>query len=223
MLEKLPNGELVETGFEPKKILCLGLNYMSHIKEMGKSPPSEPIIFMKPSSSLIGHEGEIVIPKDIGTVHHEIELAVIVGWKVKEVEENRAMDYVYGYAVFIDVTARDVQARAIKEGLPWLLGKGLDTFAPISHIVCKDYVPDPHNLALKLWVNGKLRQSGNTKEMVFKIPYIISYISRFITLEPGDIIATGTPSGVGIIKPGDIIEAEIENIGKLRVKVSSKC
>jgi len=220
LLEKdLKSGRVLETGLKPSKIVGIGLNYMSHVKEAGLEPPDEPVIFLKPPSSLIGNGDVIIIPDDIGSVHYEVELAVVIGWRARKVSAQEAMSYVYGYGVFIDVTARDLQMACMKKGTAWALSKGFDTFAPISPIVKRDYVEDPHNLELKLWVNGELKQHGNTSDMIFKIPELIEYISRAMTLEPGDIIATGTPSGVGPIKPGDQLKATLSNLVELTVRV----
>ncbi len=203
---------------KPSKIVCLGRNYAEHAKEMKSEIPSRPVIFLKPPSALIGPDENIILPKDSKNVHHEVELAVIISQKAKNVKIEKAMDYVLGYTILLDITARDLQDEAKKKGLPWSVSKGYDTFAPIGPRVVDGKI-DPHNLEIGLKVNGEIRQKGNTAQMIFKIPEIISYISSIMTLEPGDIIATGTPSGVGRIENGDIIEAWIEGIGVLKEKV----
>ncbi len=203
----------------PTKIVCLGRNYAKHAEEMRSEVPREPIIFLKPPSSLIGPEEKIILPEKSKNVHHEVELAVVIGKRAKNVGVEDAMDYVLGYTILLDITARDLQDEAKRKGLPWSLAKGFDTFAPIGPRVAAAGEIEPHNLEIGLKINGKVRQRGNTSDMIFKIPEIISYISSIMTLEPGDIIATGTPEGVGKIEHGDVIDAWIEGIGTLRVYV----
>jgi len=198
------------------KIVCVGQNYREHIREMMSEAPSEPVLFLKPSTSLIGPRDTIRIPPGIGMVHHEVELALIIGRACKNVPPENAMEHVSAVAVFNDVTARDLQTAARKAGLPWALAKGMDTFAPMSETVPLEVVGDLGSLDLELRVNGELRQKGNTSQMIFPPNELISYISRFMTLEEGDIIATGTPSGVGPLRPGDLVEASIPNVGELR-------
>ncbi len=196
------------------KIICIGQNYAEHAKELNFPVPTEPVIFLKPPSALIG-DGEAILVPDVGRVDHEVELAVVMRKRTKNVSEKEAAGCIGGVAVFNDVTARDVQSRAKKAGMPWALSKGMDTFAPMSEPVSIDRVPDIHHLDLELRVNGQLKQKGNTGDMVFSPERLIEYISRFVTLERGDIIATGTPPGISPIKPGDLIEAEIRGVGKL--------
>ncbi|MCG7840685.1 MAG: fumarylacetoacetate hydrolase family protein [Methanomassiliicoccales archaeon] len=201
------------------KIICVGQNYRAHIKEMSSDEPIDPVLFLKPSTALIGDGRTIIIPPDIGTVHHEIELALIIGRSGRNISADKGLQYVRSVAVFNDVTARDMQAVARKAGLPWSLCKGMDTFAPISDPMPLREVGDLHSLDLELKVNGELRQKGNTAQMIFTPEELISYISRFMTLERGDIIATGTPSGVGPIKHGDEVYASIPGVGSLTNKV----
>lgn len=210
----------------PRKIICLGLNYSDHAEEGGLKPPDRPILFSKPPTAIIGHEEPVIYPKISSSIDYEVELAVIMGKKGREIPEVKAYDYVAGYAVFNDVSARDIQ---FSDG-QWFRGKSFDTFAPIGPcLTLKDQVPDPQNLKMQMKVNGEIRQDSSTKNMFFKIPYLISFISDVMTLEPGDIIATGTPSGVGIyakpeprlLKVGDIMEASIEKLGILRNPVKS--
>ncbi|MBN2090496.1 fumarylacetoacetate hydrolase family protein [candidate division KSB1 bacterium] len=201
----------------PSKVICLGRNYAAHARESGNEPPSEPIIFAKAPSSLIPHQGTILIPKGIGRVDHEVELAVIIGKTGKSIPESNAMDYVAGYTIVNDVTARDRQFAEIKASQPWFLSKGLDTFGPIGpYLVPKDQIPDPHKLDITLKINGEIKQKSNTSNMIFSIPELIAFISRFMTLNCGDIISTGTPEGISPLKDGDIVEAEIPEIGILR-------
>jgi acylpyruvate hydrolase len=198
------------------KIVCVGQNYKAHIKELKSEIPQEPVLFLKPSTALIGDGDTIVVPPHLGRVDYEVELAVIIGKKCKHVPATEALSYVDSAAVFNDVTARDVQSVARKNGLPWSLAKGMDTFAPMSATLPIAKVKDLQDLHLELRLNGEIRQNGSTSMMIFPVEQIISYASRFMTLEAGDIIATGTPEGVGSIKDGDLIEAKIDGVGKLR-------
>jgi 2-keto-4-pentenoate hydratase/2-oxohepta-3-ene-1,7-dioic acid hydratase in catechol pathway len=152
-------------------------------------------------------------------LHHEVELGIVIGKKCKSIKKNKALDYVLGYLLALDITARDIQDAAKKNGLPWSIAKGFDTFAPISDIVLKEIVKNPQNLDISLKVNGQLKQKSNTSFMIFSIEEIVEFISEIMTLEPGDLILTGTPEGVGEIKSGDIIEANLENIGSLKIFV----
>ncbi|QLH74943.1 MAG: fumarylacetoacetate hydrolase family protein [Methanomassiliicoccales archaeon] len=197
------------------KIVCVGQNYREHIKELKGEEPSEPVIFLKPSTALIGDGEPIIIPKGIGRVDHEVELALIVGKAGKNIPREEALSHISHVAVFNDVTARDVQTAYRKAGLPWALSKGIDTFAPMSRPVLLSSVPDIHHLRPRLVVNKEMRQDGRTDQMIFPPEVLIEFITRYMTLEVGDIIATGTPSGVGPILPGDIVEASIEGVGKV--------
>lgn len=203
----------------PTKIVCVGWNYRPHIVETDAVLPNEPIIFTKPPSCII-HDGEdIVIPDGVTNVQHEVELALIVGRRCKNVPESDALGYISHVAVFNDITARDMQTSARDIGNPWSLAKGMDTFGPIS-----DYVPidgiDVTSLRLSLDVNGLRKQDGNTRDMIFTPAFLISYISRFMTLEPGDIIATGTPEGISEIRSGDVVRATIDGIGSIANRVA---
>ncbi len=207
---------------EPTKIVCLGKNYAEHAKEMKSEVPSEPMFFCKTLNCLILNNQPIIYPRFIFDndkyrgIDHEVELAVIVNKKCKNVSINDAYNFILGYSVFLDITARTMQKidRDLKN--PWYRSKSFDTFGPIGpRIALTKEIPDPHDLNIQLKVNGQIRQSSNTKHMIFKIPELIEYISKFVTLEPGDIIATGTPEGVGPIQPGDVIEASIEGIGTI--------
>jgi 2-keto-4-pentenoate hydratase/2-oxohepta-3-ene-1,7-dioic acid hydratase in catechol pathway len=198
------------------KIVCVGQNYREHIREMRSDEPTEPVLFLKPSTALISDGEAILIPEGIGMVHHEVELALIVGKGGRDIAERDALSHISHASVLNDVTARDVQSAARKAGLPWALAKGMDTFAPLGERVPLDRVPDLHSLDLELRVNGEPRQKGNTAQMIFPPERLISYITSFMTLEPGDVIATGTPSGVGPLKPGDMVEATVHGVGTLR-------
>ena len=206
-----------ETGEKiyPTKIICLARTYRKHAEEMNSEVPSEPILFLKPPSAIIHSSEKIVIPEISKKVHYEGELAVIIGKNGKNIPKEEAHSYISGYSAFLDITARDLQSYAKSKGYPWSISKGFDTFAPVSPVTKKEYVDDPHNLSIKLWVNDQIRQNSNTKYMIFTIYEIIEYISRIMTLEKGDVIATGTPEGVGEIKRGDRIVLEIEKVGKL--------
>lgn len=201
------------------KIFCLGLNYEKHINEMDGKKPTEPVIFMKPATAVIGSGDDIIIPLISKNPHYEVELVVIIGKGGKNIPESEAYKYIIGYAVGIDVTLRDIQKKAKEQGRPWTVAKGFDTSAPISEVVRKEQIKNPHNLNLKLWINSELRQSGNTKDMIFKIDEIISYLSKIFTIEKGDIIFTGTPEGVGKLQNGDEVCAEIEGIVDLECNV----
>ena len=201
------------------KLVCLLRSYRAHADEMGSAPSVEPEFFLKPSTAIVHDGDEIILPVESNEVHHEVELAVIIGKGGKNIQKEGAMDHVLGYAVFIDVTARDIQTRAKKAGKPWSISKGYDTFAPISDIIPKEDVEDPHGLDIWLKVNGEFRQRSNTRNLLFSIGDIIEYVSGIMTLEPGDIIATGTPEGVSPIVAGDVVEAGIEKVGTVKVMV----
>lgn len=202
----------------PSKIVCIGLNYASHAKETGATPPTEPVIFLKSSTALCGPFDDVVIPKNSVKTDWEVELAVVVGKKASYVSEADAMSYVAGYCLHNDISEREFQ---LERGGTWDKGKGCDTFAPVGpYLVTKDEVADPHHLNLWLSLNGKKVQNGNTSDFIFNIPQVISYVSHFMTLLPGDIISTGTPHGVGLgmnppvyLKPGDIMELGIDGLG----------
>lgn len=204
----------------PPKILCLGRNYREHAKEFQNTVPEQPMFFAKLTSALLPHEGNIRLPENIGRVDHEIELAVVIGKTACRVSAEEALDYVAGYTIANDISARAMQKEAMAKGQPWTLSKGMDTFLPIGpFLVPADAVDDPHNLEMELTVNDQTRQKSSTANMVHRIPDIIAYISRFVTLQPGDIICTGTPEGVGPIVPGDLVQAKIEGLGVLRNQV----
>ena len=201
------------------KILCIGRNYAEHIRELGNEAPTAPVIFMKPASSVIGEGETIVIPAYSGDCHHEAELALLIGKRGKDVPPERVMEHLAGFGVAIDLTLRDVQEELKKKGLPWEITKGFDTACPLSAFVPRERVGDPQDLAIRLSVNGELRQDGSTALMIHSINAIVSYMSGIFTLEPGDVILTGTPAGVGPLKAGDQVVAEIPGVGSLRVSV----
>jgi len=210
----------------PTKIICVGTNYMDHIKETKLDIPKEPVLFPKTLNCLVSNNKPIIYPKFLfdnrkyNRVDYEVELAFIIKDKCKSVPKEEAYNYILGYTVFNDITARKMQAKDIVSKLPWFRSKSFDTFGPIGpRIVDTDELKDPHNLNIELRLNGEVKQSSNTMYLLFKIPKLMEYITTFFTLEPGDIIATGTPSGIGPVQPGDLIEATIEKIGTLTNKV----
>jgi len=200
----------------PTKILCLGRNYRAHAAELNNTVPEAPMYFAKVPSSLLPHQGSIRIPAGVGRVDHELELALVIGKRGANIPESKAMEHVAGYTIANDVTAREMQREEQKKGKPWTLAKGMDTFCPLGPwLVPAGSVADPHNLTLELKVDGEVRQKGSTADMVYGIPELIAYISRFMTLEPGDLLLTGTPEGVGPILPGNRIEGTIAELGTL--------
>ncbi|MFD2161267.1 fumarylacetoacetate hydrolase family protein [Paradesertivirga mongoliensis] len=224
-LPKIPEGSRIGSPVgRPSKIVCIGLNYADHAKETGAPLPPEPVVFMKASSALVGPFDNIVIPKNSEKTDWEVELAFVIGKKASYVEESEAMEYVAGYCLHNDVSERAFQ---LERNGTWDKGKGCDTFAPIGpFLATKDEISDPDNLRLWLNVNGQKMQDGNTKTFIFKIPFLVSYLSQFMTLLPGDIISTGTPAGVGLgfnppvyLKPGDVVELGIDGLGTSTQKV----
>jgi len=201
------------------KIVCLARNYAEHAKELGNETPAAPVLFMKPASSVIGDNGVVQIPAWSQECHYEVELAVLIGKTAHKVAVEAAMEHVAGYGVAIDMTLRDVQNQLKSKGLPWDIAKGFDTSCPLSDFVPASSVPDPHNLTLRLAVNGEPRQNGTSSDMIHRVPQIISYISGIFTLEPGDVILTGTPAGVGPVQAGDTMDAEISAVGRLKIFV----
>ena len=208
----------------PSKIVCIGLNYADHARETGAALPPEPVIFMKSSTALCGPYDNIVIPKNSEKTDWEVELAVIIEKKASYVSEESAMTYVAGYCLHNDVSERAFQ---LERNGTWDKGKGCDTFAPMGpYLVTKDEIPDVNRLRLWLSVNGKMMQDGSTSNLIFNIPFLVSYVSQFMTLLPGDIISTGTPAGVGLgfnpaiyLKAGDVVELGIDGLGTSRQQV----
>lgn len=213
------SGEQIAVG----KILCVGANYLDHIAEMnpGKTPaaPSEPVIFMKPSSAIVRTGGVIVRPDVPGEMHHEVELIAVISKRAKNLSEKEAAGYVLGYGVGLDLTLRDLQATAKKAGRPWTIAKGFDTSAVVSDIEDAGKVVRPYELELRLWVNDSLKQKGSTGGMIFKVPFIVAFLSKFFTLERGDIIYTGTPPGVGPLVDGDRVRAELGDVATVEARV----
>lgn len=218
---KLPATEINRLGCpvkRPSKIVCIGLNYSDHAKETGATPPAEPVIFLKSTTAIIGPNDKVMIPRDSLKTDWEVELAVVIGKKASYVEESEAMEYVAGYVLHNDISEREFQ---LERGGTWDKGKGCDTFAPIGPwLVTKDEVADVHNLRLWLTLNGQTMQDGNTANLIFNVPHLVAYVSKFMTLLPGDIISTGTPAGVGLgmkpnvyLKSGDVMELGIDGLG----------
>jgi 5-carboxymethyl-2-hydroxymuconate isomerase len=201
------------------KIVCLARNYAEHARELGNETPAAPVLFMKPASSVIGDGDAVRIPAYSQECHYEVELAVLIGTQARNVTVDKALEYVAGYGVAIDMTLRDVQNHLKAKGLPWEIAKGFDTACPLSDFVPASAVADPHALNLKLAVNGEGRQNGFSSDMINRVPQIIAHISAIFTLEPGDVILTGTPAGVGQVRAGDVIAAEIVSVGSLTIPV----
>ncbi|MCL5073073.1 MAG: fumarylacetoacetate hydrolase family protein [Actinobacteria bacterium] len=218
-----PDAKFNISNYFPGKIVCVGMNYKSHISEQDGRFPSKPVLFAKATSSIIKDRENIFYPPEVKELDYEVELAVIIGSKMKNISERDVLNHIYGYTIMNDLTAREIQKN---EG-QWFRAKSFDTFAPIGPVIVpKNKIQDPQNLHLKSYVNGKLRQNSNTNDMIFKVFELISYISKSMTLEAGDLIATGTPAGVGafmkekkFLLPGDEVICEIEKIGKLVNKV----
>lgn len=213
---------------DPQKIICLGLNYRDHAAESNMPIPTEPILFSKYPSALIGHGEAIQLPEQSAEVDYEAELVFVIGRPGRDIPRARAMEHVAGYAVGHDVSARDWQLR--KPGGQWMAGKTFDTFAPVGpYLVTADEVPDPHALGIRLRLNGATMQDSSTSQLIFRIDETIAYLSRIVTLEPGDLVFTGTPPGVGMarkppvwLKPGDVAEVEIDGLGCLRNPVEAR-
>jgi len=201
------------------KMLCLGRNYVAHAAEMKAEVPRLPVVFLKPSSALPAEPGKVRFPAFARELHHEVELVVMIGSRAKNVTAESAMRHVAGYAVGLDMTLRDIQAEAKRQGLPWTVSKAFDDSAPVSPFVAPERVSDPHDLVLRLKVNGALRQRSSTGMMIFRIPEIIAYLSTVFTLDPGDLVFTGTPEGVGPVARGDLLEAELEGVTSLSVHI----
>lgn len=196
-------------------IFCVGQNYAEHAKEMGSAVASTPVIFLKPTSAVIENGQPIVLPAMSKSVHHEVELTILIGRYGRNIPKSEAMRYVAGYGVGLDMTMRDVQTDAKKAGMPWSTAKGFYTSAPLSSFVDASRVADPHNLELTLKVNGVIRQRTNTGKMNFKVDDLVSFLSTVFTIDEGDIIYTGTPEGVAQVAAGDILDAEIPGVGHI--------
>ncbi|WP_392471161.1 fumarylacetoacetate hydrolase family protein [Sphingobacterium cellulitidis] len=208
----------------PSKIVCIGLNYLDHANETGAKIPEEPIIFMKSTTALVGPNDQVMIPRNSVKTDWEVEFCIVIGKKASYVDESEALDYVCGYVLHNDVSEREFQ---IERGGTWDKGKGCDTFAPMGpYMTTSDEIPDINNVKLWLKVNGKIYQDGNTSNLIFNVPFVVSYVSQFMTLLPGDVISTGTPAGVGLgfnppiyLQPGDVIELGADHLGEQRQEV----
>lgn len=219
--------KIVAPIYNPDKVLCVGMNYKDHCGEQNAPVPIEPVIFNKFPSSIIGPTEDLQYPEETQKLDWEVELTIVIGKDAKRVQESDAMNYVFGYTVAHDVSARDWQLEPGKNGGQWLIGKAMDGFCPLGPaIVMKEDINDPHNLGLRCRVNGVTKQDSNTNQLVHKTAAMVSFISRFMTLRPGDVILTGTPPGVGVfrkppeyLKRGDVVECEIDGIGKVVNKI----
>jgi 2-keto-4-pentenoate hydratase/2-oxohepta-3-ene-1,7-dioic acid hydratase in catechol pathway len=219
-------------GFAPPlerigKIVCIGLNYVDHAKETGATPPAEPILFMKAPDTVVGPDDEVLIPRRSVKTDYEVELAVVIGEAARYLDSPEAADaHIAGYAISNDVSEREFQ---LERGGQWDKGKNCETFNPLGPwIRTADEVPEPQRLGLRLWVNGEPRQDGSTADMIFDVPYLVWYLSRFMVLRPGDVINTGTPAGVAMgmpdqtyLRPGDVVELEIDSLGRQRQVVGT--
>lgn len=192
-------------------IFCIGRNYANHAKEMGHEPPPEPIVFLKPLSSICFNNTEIQLPRQSNDVHHELELVLAISKPGKNISKENALEHIAGYGIGIDFTARDIQQKAKEKGQPWSIAKGFDNFAPIGTFTEFKGSHFP-KLQLSLTVNGELRQEGITSDMIFDVPSLISFLSSIFTLNEGDLIFTGTPEGVSAVKPGDKVEAKLSDL-----------
>ena len=202
------------------KIVCVGRNYADHVAEMAAERPRRPVLFLKPSTALLAPGAPIRLPALSHEIHHEVELVAVVGRRARNVAASEALTRIHGYAVGLDLTARDLQREAKRRGEPWAVAKGFDGSAPVSRARAADEVGDPGALALVLRVNGAVRQSATTASMLFPVAELVAYASSIFTLEPGDLLFTGTPAGVGPIAPGDLLEAELTGVAHGRWRVA---
>jgi 2-keto-4-pentenoate hydratase/2-oxohepta-3-ene-1,7-dioic acid hydratase in catechol pathway len=208
----------------PSKIVCIGLNFRDHARETGAKIPEEPIVFLKATSSIVGPNDDVIIPRGSEKTDWEVELAVVIGKRASYVSEAHAMEHVAGYVLHNDYSERAFQ---LERGGQWVKGKSCDTFAPLGpFLATRDEIPDPHTLRMWLTVNGERRQDGTSADMIFGVPYLVSYLSQFMSLLPGDVISTGTPAGVGLgfkppvyLKDGDVVELGIEGLGSSRQRL----
>ncbi len=214
-LAKMTNGISIPIG----TYFCVGQNYAKHIAEMGAKPKSEPLIFIKPAQATVFNNDTIELPKFSNNIHYEVELIILIGQDCYNIEIEDAKNYIAGYGIGIDITARDIQKKAKDDGGPWALAKGFRQSAPISNFIPANEISDNSNFDLKLWIDGELKQSGNTKDMERSIEQIISYLSKTFSLRKGDIIYTGTPEGVGQIKTNNRIVAKLDNSLELNINI----
>ena len=201
------------------KLLCIGRNYADHAAEMNREAPDEPMVFLKPTSALIRTGGTVELPPQSQDVHHEVELVAVIGKEGKNISRDGVLDHVAAYAVGLDMTARDLQATAKEQRHPWSVAKGFDTFAPLGPLTSAAAVEDPQDLRIRLSVNGEVRQNASTRRLLFPVGELVQYCSQIFTLSPGDLLYTGTPSGVGPVADGDELEATATGLKPLRVSV----
>lgn len=202
------------------KLLCIGRNYPDHAAEMKRDVPSEPMVFLKPATAVIRSGESVQLPPQSQSVHHEVELVAVIGTQGRRISKETALDHVAAYAVGLDMTARDVQDQAKKQRHPWSVAKGFDTFAPLGPLVPADAVGDPQDMVLRLHRNGEVRQKASTEDMIFPVAELVAYCSQIFTLMPGDLLFTGTPSGVGPVEKGDFLEARASGCKPLDISVS---
>lgn len=205
-----------------RKIICVGRNYAEHATELKNAIPTEPVLFLKPPSAYVKEGAPVLVPYYSNNLHHEVELGVVIGKQGVSISQKAAMDHVEGYALCLDMTARDMQDECKKKGMPWTLAKAFNTSCPVSDFISKERIPDPHNLKIWLKVNDQARQEGHTSSMIFSIPFLVSYISNIIALEEGDLILTGTPKGVAAVKEHDEIHAGIDGILSMKFMVQKQ-
>jgi len=205
-----------------RKVVAVGRNYADHAAELGNAVPTKPLLFMKPGSCYITGGQNIEIPLGCTNLHHEIELGAVINKECKRISEQEAMNFVGGYCLALDMTARDFQNEAKQKGNPWTFAKMFDTSLPVSDFIPKDKISNPGNVSLWCKVNGELRQNGHTKDMIFSLPFLISHISNYFTLQEGDLILTGTPAGVGPVQAGDIITGGIPDVVEIEFKVEQR-
>lgn len=209
--EEIPPGTALKflAPVAPSIVVCIGLNYKDHAAEMKKKLPEEPLVFLKPATTVIGPDEPIRLPAWAGRIEHEAEMAVVIGKRASQVKAADAMDYILGVTCLCDVTARELQVKDVQ----YSRAKGFDTFAPLGPCIAVGL--DPSALEIEGWVNGEQRHHSNTRELIFPVPYLVEHVSRFMTLQPGDVITTGTPSGVGPLVPGDRMMVKLEGVGSL--------
>lgn len=210
----------IERSLPIGKLLCIGRNYADHAAEIKREVPDEPMVFLKPATAVIRNGGTVCLPPQSRNVHHEVELVAVIGTQGRNISREAALDHVTAYAVGLDMTARDLQDRAKEKRHPWSVAKGFDTFAPLGPLTSAERFGDPQDTTLQLRRNGEVRQEASTQDMMFSVAALIHYCSQVFTLRPGDLLYTGTPSGVGPVEEGDVLEATVSGGAPLRVTAS---